>query len=98
MISLKAAHVSRYLAVAKLLVKYRHAEAMDHLGLEPAIVAEARSEAVDGEPRPEDLARDLERLGPTFIKLGQLLSTRADFLPPAYLDALARLQDDVEPI
>ena len=45
----------------------------------------------------EAFARDLESLGPTFIKLGQILSTRADLLPPAYLDALARLQDDVEP-
>jgi predicted unusual protein kinase regulating ubiquinone biosynthesis (AarF/ABC1/UbiB family) len=36
-------------------------------------------------------------MGPTFIKLGQLLSTRSDLLAPAYLDALARLQDDVEP-
>ena len=45
----------------------------------------------------EAFARDLESLGPTFIKLGQLLSTRADLLPPAYLEALARLQDNVEP-
>jgi predicted unusual protein kinase regulating ubiquinone biosynthesis (AarF/ABC1/UbiB family) len=36
-------------------------------------------------------AKDLESLGPTFIKLGQILSTRADLLPPAYLNALARL-------
>src|SRR4051812_5964952 len=36
-------------------------------------------------------------MGPTFIKLGQLLSTRADLLPPPYLDSLARLQDDLEP-
>ena len=45
----------------------------------------------------ETFARDLESLGPTFVKLGQILSTRADLLPPAYLDALARLQDQVEP-
>ena len=45
----------------------------------------------------ETFARDLESLGPTFIKLGQILSTRADLLPSAYLDALARLQDQVEP-
>src|SRR5689334_22967276 len=37
-------------------------------------------------------------MGPTFVKLGQLLSTRADLLPPVYLDALSQLRDDVEPL
>ena len=46
---------------------------------------------------PDEFAKDLEKLGPTFIKIGQLLSTRADFLPPAYLQALTRLQDNCEP-
>ncbi|HEX6739015.1 MAG TPA: AarF/UbiB family protein [Vicinamibacteria bacterium] len=45
----------------------------------------------------EQLAADIEALGPTFIKLGQVLSTRADLVPAPYLEALARLQDDVEP-
>ena len=45
----------------------------------------------------EQLADDLEALGPTFIKLGQVLSGRTELLPPAYIDALARLQDDVAP-
>ena len=45
----------------------------------------------------EALAHDLEALGPTFIKLGQVLSGRTDVLPPAYIDALARLQDQVAP-
>ena len=45
----------------------------------------------------EAFARDIEALGPTFIKLGQVLSTRSDLLPPVYVDALARLQDDIEP-
>jgi predicted unusual protein kinase regulating ubiquinone biosynthesis (AarF/ABC1/UbiB family) len=45
-----------------------------------------------------DLARDVERLGPTYIKLGQLLSTRPDIVPQAYAEALARLQDRCEPL
>jgi predicted unusual protein kinase regulating ubiquinone biosynthesis (AarF/ABC1/UbiB family) len=54
--------------------------------------------ASDDDPATaQQLASDLEALGPTFIKLGQVLSTRPDLLPRAYLDALARLQDDVAP-
>jgi predicted unusual protein kinase regulating ubiquinone biosynthesis (AarF/ABC1/UbiB family) len=55
------------------------------------------SETTDEPELPQALARDLEALGPTFIKLGQVLSTRADLLPPAYLEALSRLQDEIEP-
>ena len=43
--------------------------------------------------RPEHLRSALEELGTTFIKLGQILSTRADLLPPAYLAELSKLQD-----
>lgn len=50
-----------------------------------------------GKPLPEQLADDLESLGPAFVKLGQLLSTRPDILPQAYLDALSRLQDNGKP-
>ena len=45
-----------------------------------------------------ELADELESLGPTFIKLGQLLSTRPDIVPPEFAEALTRLQDDVEPM
>src|SRR5205814_10397279 len=55
------------------------------------------STAVIEQPKADDLANDLEELGPTFIKVGQLLSTRGDLLPQPYLDALARLQDRIEP-
>lgn len=54
-----------------------------------------RAAGTPADPPPNQLADDLENLGPTFIKLGQLLSTRPDLLPAPYLDALARLQDDV---
>lgn len=47
---------------------------------------------------PDKLAADLEAMGPTYIKLGQLLSTRHDLLPTAYTEALSRLQDDVDPV
>ncbi|MBW8811014.1 MAG: AarF/ABC1/UbiB kinase family protein, partial [Lysobacter sp.] len=47
------------------------------------------------EGQPADFVRDLEALGPTFIKIGQALSTRPDMVPPAYLAALERMQDDV---
>jgi predicted unusual protein kinase regulating ubiquinone biosynthesis (AarF/ABC1/UbiB family) len=55
-----------------------------------------RAEFPDEREAAEALTRDLEALGPTFIKLGQILSTRGDLLPSAYVVALARLQDDVE--
>ncbi|HEY3161465.1 MAG TPA: AarF/UbiB family protein [Vicinamibacterales bacterium] len=55
-------------------------------------------ESASADPAAADaFAKDLESLGPTYIKLGQILSTRADLLPPAYLHSLSRLQDNVEP-
>ena len=45
-----------------------------------------------------ELADELESLGPTFVKLGQLLSTRPDIVPPDFAEALTRLQDDVAPM
>jgi predicted unusual protein kinase regulating ubiquinone biosynthesis (AarF/ABC1/UbiB family) len=85
------ARLSRYRDFARFVAKYRRADFVARAGSDSL-----RDVSADRE-EAEAFARDLERLGPTFIKLGQLLSTRADLLPPAYLDALARLQDDVAP-
>lgn len=60
--------------------------------------AQAAPASEDEYNKPEELVEDLKKLGPTFVKLGQLLSTRPDFLPDDYLEALATLQDDVESI
>lgn len=49
------------------------------------------------EPLPQRLVEVLERLGPTYIKLGQLLATRTDYLPSPYAEALRSLQDDATP-
>ena len=48
-------------------------------------------------PRGERLRLALESLGPIFVKLGQLLSTRPDLIPPDICSELSRLQDDVAP-
>ena len=48
--------------------------------------------------RPLHLRLALEELGTTFIKLGQILSTRADLLPPEYLVELSKLQDGAAPV
>ena len=48
--------------------------------------------------RPVHLRLALEELGTTFIKLGQILSTRADLLPPEYLVELTKLQDSAPPV
>jgi predicted unusual protein kinase regulating ubiquinone biosynthesis (AarF/ABC1/UbiB family) len=50
------------------------------------------------EERAKSLRAALEELGPTFAKLGQILSTRPDLLPPEFIAELSKLQDDVPPM
>ena len=88
------AKLGRYAAVATLFLKHRPDQIT---APDPADGTAAPSTATET-AEAEKLAKDLEKLGPTFVKLGQVLSTRADLLPPSYLEALSRLQDDVEPV
>ena len=96
-LSLIPKHLKRYRAIALLLIKYGRSDVVKHAGLQDALELDAPVETTAGQAKADDLAHDLEKMGPTFIKLGQLLSTRADFLPPAYIHALTRLQDKIEP-
>ncbi len=95
-ILIKPEHLKRYRDIAWLLMKYGRADLVKSAGLEEAVEEVAGEEqALPAEA--EELAADIEKLGPTYIKLAQLFSTRADLLPQGYLEALARLQDKVEP-
>jgi predicted unusual protein kinase regulating ubiquinone biosynthesis (AarF/ABC1/UbiB family) len=96
-VSLKPERLKRYKDVAKLLIKYGRSDLISAAGLEDSVLPDEIAEESGAAAPAEELAKDLERLGPTFIKLGQLLSTRADLLPGPYLDALERLQDQIEP-
>ncbi len=87
-------HIKRYKDLAGLLYKYGRSDLVKKMD-----IPESEFKNVDkGSSKAEDLPDDLEKLGPTYVKLGQFLSTRADFLPPQYLKELTRLQDKVKPI
>jgi ubiquinone biosynthesis protein len=97
-LSLKPSHLKRYRDVARLIYKYADEEVFNTAGLDEALLLESERERTGPRGKAKEFTKDLERLGPTYIKLGQILSTRPDLLPPDYIDALSRLQDDVEPI
>ena len=95
-LSLRPERLKRYKEIARILFKYGRSDLVARAGLDEALSGEP-FDVPPGAPNPEDLPKDLEGLGPAFIKLGQVLSTRADLLPQPYLQALGRLQDQVEP-
>jgi predicted unusual protein kinase regulating ubiquinone biosynthesis (AarF/ABC1/UbiB family) len=96
-LSLKPEHLKRYKDIARLFLKYGRSDLVKNSELEDLLSEEEESTTAEHDPKAEELADDLEKMGPIFIKLGQLLSTRADIMPVPYLKALARLQDDLEP-
>lgn len=84
-------HFERYAEVAQILVRHGFGSVAARMGLGRLNLGSGpvRSEELSN---PERLRRALEELGPTFIKLGQVLSTRPDMLPPDYLRELSKLQ------
>ena len=94
-LSLRPEHLKRYKDFARLLFKYGRRDLVTRAGLNELLPQEVEDDEARI-PEARELARDVEKLGPTYIKLAQLLSTRPDIIPPVYADALARLQDEVE--
>jgi predicted unusual protein kinase regulating ubiquinone biosynthesis (AarF/ABC1/UbiB family) len=95
--SLRRANLARYKDIAWLLLKYGRSDFIEACGLGELAAGAKPADDDSSRARGDNLARDLETMGPTFVKLGQVLSTRADLLPRPYLESLARLQDRVEP-
>ncbi|HLY74871.1 MAG TPA: AarF/UbiB family protein [Planctomycetota bacterium] len=95
-LSLKPSHLKRYRDILRLFFRYGRGDLVRAAELEEGL--EEVALLPEAAARAEDLAADLEIMGPTFIKLGQLLSTRADLLPPPYIQSLTRLRDHVDPV
>ena len=98
--SRQSARLARHGEVLRLVVRHARPGLIDQAGLEAELqdLEAAGGDTVEDAAEAASFASDLEAMGPTFVKLGQVLSTRADLLPQPYLDALKRLQDDVEPV
>src|SRR4051795_13758695 len=95
---------SSYLRPIRIGRKYELHHVAAQLGLghrheeeDGAHILDEHTEAEEAE-HAQGFASALEELGPCFIKLGQLLSTRPDLLPLRYITALARLQDTIRPV
>ncbi|HUP22556.1 MAG TPA: AarF/UbiB family protein [Thermoanaerobaculia bacterium] len=91
--------------VVSVLARYGWADLAAEWGLprslrpvrEEVVAAEGEDEDA-GLPNPRSLRRAFEELGPTFVKLGQVLSTRSDLLEEAYTRELRLLQEQVAPV
>lgn len=85
--------IKRYRDIFRLLMRYGRSDLVTRLRKGTDIHG-----ATGDVNEPKRLAADLQALGPTFVKLGQLLSTQVEYLPDEYRNALDELQEGVSPI
>lgn len=96
-------HLRRYQQIARILTRYGFGHVLTQLGIGRAIAPGleklrfSSAEILRATPA-ERVRMAIEDLGPTFIKLGQILSTRADIIPPEFIAELEKLQDTVPPV
>src|SRR5688572_8067511 len=98
-------HLKRYREIAGLFWKYGRSDLVKQMGVDEDEVKKLDDDKDGEQPpgkkngavTPDLLADDLERMGPTYVKLGQVLAGRPDLIPEPYRLALARLQDKVKP-
>lgn len=89
--------LGNYVKFFSFILKYYNSSVLKSAS--DTIVNDAVTDVQDNYDRkPQELVEDLKQMGPAYVKLGQLLSTRPDLLPDDYLLALSELQDDVETI
>jgi ubiquinone biosynthesis protein len=95
-------HLDRYRVIAETLARHGLGVLLGASGIERFIpfhrTLARYAHRSENYSTAQHVRLALEELGPTFVKLGQVLSTRSDLLPPAYLTELALLQDSLTPV
>ncbi len=96
-------HLNRYRKILSILFKYGFGDLLELLKIDQYIevglqmISQKKREPVDKLSKAQRLRLAFEELGPTYIKLGQILSIRPDLIPAAFIEELAKLQDKVPP-
>ena len=95
-------NINRLRQIVNILIKYGFDYFVKQLGLTNLIskggkILKLKPSKIAQLPLPVRVRLALEELGPTFVKLGQILSTRPDLIPPDYIEELQKLQDKVPP-